>query len=179
MIIQLCGLSGAGKSSLSEAVKIELAKKGIPVEVIDADDYRTHVLKELSYSKIDRQDNIRRLAFIANKFSQHGIVAIICAINPYAATRAEIQSTYRNVHAVFISCDLETLTQRDTKGLYKRALLPDGHADKLTNLTGVNDPFEAPENGELVIVTNKETLDESTQRLSQFILEKLKLKVNL
>ncbi len=172
MLIQLTGLSGAGKSTVSYAVQQALKEKGVAVEVLDGDDYRKHVIKELGFSKEDRNDNIRRLAFIANKFSQHGIVAIICAINPYEFIRNEITSTYENVFTVHINCDLETLLERDTKGLYKRAFLPDGHADKLQNLTGVNDPFDIPINPDLVLYTNKETLSESTQRFVQFILEK-------
>jgi adenylylsulfate kinase len=175
MIIQLCGMSGAGKTSLSEATKKYLETIGVPVEIIDADDYRTHVLKELGYSKADRNENIRRLAFIANKFNQHGIVTIICAINPYEAIRQEIKSNYYKVYTVFVSCDLQTLTVRDTKGLYKKAQLPANHSEKVTNLTGVNDPFEVPANCDLVIATNEETLDVSTQRFVQFIQDRLEI----
>lgn len=170
MIIQLTGMSGAGKTSLSYAVKEELIQKGIKVEVLDADDYRQNVFKELGYTKEDRNDNIRRLAFIADKFSEHGIVTIICAINPYDAVRNELIRKYKDLYTVFIKCDLDTLTQRDTKGLYKKALLPDGHADKIYNLTGVNDPFEVPEVCHLTLHTNEETLHESTQRLCNFVL---------
>ncbi len=173
MIIQLCGMSGAGKTTLSEAVRNALESEGIQTEVIDADDIRTNVLKELGYTKEDRNDNIRRLAFLAQKFSKHGIVTLISAINPYDAVRTEVKNKYPNVYTVYINCDLDTLVQRDTKGLYKRALLPDGHQDKIYNLTGVNDPFEIPEFMDLEIFTNKETLHESTQRFVSFVKAKL------
>lgn len=169
MIIQLTGMSGAGKTSLSISTKEKLSEKGIKVEVLDADDYRQNVFKELGYTKEDRNDNIRRLAFIADKFSRQGIVAIICAINPYDAIRNELREKYPELYTVYIQCDLDTLTQRDTKGLYHKAMLPDGHKDKIYNLTGVNDPFEAPEICHLAIETNKETLHESTQRFVEFI----------
>lgn len=166
-------MSGAGKTSLSDSVKIALENEGIPVEVIDADDIRTNVLKELGYTKEDRNDNIRRLAFLANKFSKHNIVTIIGAINPYDAVRSEVRTKYPKVFTVYINCDLETLIQRDTKGLYKKAMLPDGHADKIYNLTGVNDPFEVPSELDLEIFTNKETLAESTQRFVDFVKSKM------
>lgn len=174
MIIQLTGMSGAGKTSLSISTKKILLDRGIKVEVLDADDYRQNVFKELGYTKEDRNDNIRRLAFVANKFSQQGIVAIICAINPYDAIRNELLEKYSELYTVYIQCDLETLTQRDTKGLYHKAMLPDGHKDKIYNLTGVNDPFEVPQVCHLTVETNKETLHESTQRLAQFIENNLK-----
>ena len=173
MIIQLCGMSGAGKTSLCDSVRDALTNAAITVEVIDADDIRANVLKELGYTKEDRNDNVRRLAFLANKFSKHNIVTLISAINPYDAVRTEVRNKYPNVYTVYINCDLDTLIQRDTKGLYKKALLPDGHQDKIYNLTGVNDPFEVPSILDLEINTNKETLHESTQRFVDFIKSKL------
>lgn len=173
MIIQMTGMSGAGKSTLSYSVKEALKHVGIHVEVLDGDDYRKHVFKELGFSKEDRNDNIRRLAYIANKFSQHGVVAIICAINPYEQIRKELADMYHNIYTVHIHCDLDILRERDTKGLYRKAFLPDGHTEKIYNLTGVNDPFDMPMQSDLKIETNKETLHESTQRLAAFIHEKL------
>lgn len=173
MIIQFCGLSGAGKTTLAEKAKAALFAKGIKVEVLDGDEYRKIICKDLGFSKEDRQENIRRLAFIANKFSQHGIVTIICAINPYEDIRREIAGLYKNVHTVFIDCSLDELVKRDTKGLYKRALLPDGHPDKLYNLTGVGDTFEKPEAASLEINTAQMDIDHSVNALMAFITAQL------
>lgn len=173
MIIQFCGLSGSGKSTLATHVKTLLSQRGINVEIIDGDEYRKMLCPDLGFSKEHRNQNIRRLAFVAGKLSQYKIVAIICAINPYEEIRQEIISTYKNVKTVYINCDLETLIKRDTKGLYKKAYLPEGHPEKLMNLTGVNDPFEIPANPDLVINSATESIEGATQKLAGFILAHL------
>ncbi|MGZ3862921.1 MAG: adenylyl-sulfate kinase [Bacteroidia bacterium] len=169
MIIQFCGLSGAGKTTLAQLAKKQLKALNIPVEIIDGDEYRTFICKDLGFSRKDRIENIRRLAFIAYTFSRHDIVAIICAINPYEEAREEVREKYPDVKTVFINCHLDELIKRDTKGLYKKALLPDGHSEKLKNLTGVNDPFEIPKNADLVIDTDKGSVEESVKKLVDFI----------
>jgi adenylylsulfate kinase len=170
MIIQFCGLSGSGKTTLAESVKSLLQKEGINVEIIDGDQYRKELCADLGFSKEDRNRNIRRLAFVASKLSQYDIVAMICAINPYEDIRQEVASKYSNVRTVLIKCSLETLIRRDTKGLYKKALLPQGHPDKINNLTGVNDPFDTPAQPDLVIDTDIDTIEEATRKLADFIL---------
>ena len=127
MIIQLCGLSGAGKTTIATSVKKKAITYGTPLEIIDGDSYREFLCKDLGFSKTDRCENIRRLGFVASRLSQHGIVCIISAINPYCAMREEIANSYERVKTVFVDCPLEELIQRDTKGLYKRAFLPEGH----------------------------------------------------
>lgn len=174
MIIQFCGLSGAGKTTIARNVKDVLKGHGVDVEIIDGDEYRKVLCADLGFSKEDRNTNIRRLAFVASKLSQYDIVAIICAINPYQHIRKEIQAQYPNTKTVFIDCDMETLIKRDTKGLYQKAMLPDDHPDKITNLTGVNDPFEMPDHPDLVIKTDSTTIAMSVNQLTNFILELLR-----
>jgi adenylylsulfate kinase len=171
MIILLCGLSGAGKTTLATHVKNRLAQADIFIEIIDADEYRQRLFKDLLYSKEDRNENIRRLGFIANKFSSHNIITIISAINPYDELRRELATTYKNVKIVHVDCPVKVLTKRDTKGLYKRAQLPDSDPQKITNLTGVNDPFEVPANADLYINTNKHTIEESVNELYSFVMD--------
>ena len=171
MIILLCGLSGAGKTTLATSIKNKLAESDIFIELIDADEYRQRIFKDLLYSKEDRNESVRRLGFIANKFSSHNIITIISAINPYDAIRKELVESYKNVKVVHVDCPVKVLTKRDTKGLYKRALLPDGDPQKVTNLTGVNDPFEAPTKPDLYINTNKHTVEESTDELYSFVMQ--------
>ena len=169
MIIQFCGLSGAGKTTLAQLAKKKLKEQNIPVEIIDGDVYRTFICKDLGFSKADRMENIRRLAFVAYTFSSHDITAIICAINPYEEVREEIKNKYPDVKTVFINCSIDELKKRDTKGLYKKAFLPEGHADKIHNLTGVNDPFDIPSKPDLIINTHQENSEESANKLVKFI----------
>jgi adenylylsulfate kinase len=121
------------------------------------------------YSKRDRETNLRRLAFVAERFSRFNIVPIICAINPYDSVRREIASTYQNVKTIYIKCSVDELVRRDTKGLYARALLPDKHPLKLANLSGINDPFEIPNDPDLIIETDNETIEGSCKKLINYI----------
>lgn len=174
LLIQLTGLSGAGKSTLASGVQSRLQALGHRVELIDGDVYRQHLCRDLGFSKADRQENIRRLGFVGLILARNGVIAMMSAINPYEAARAEIRVMGGDlVKTVWVNCDLTTLKDRDTKGLYRRAFLPDGHADKVHNLTGVNDPYEAPEQPDLTIHTHLEDLEISVQRLLQFILAQI------
>lgn len=159
MILLFCGLSGAGKSTLAQRTRDLLTQHAVPVEIIDGDPYRAALFPDLGFSREDRSNNLRRLGFIADKFAAHGIVAIISAISPYDAVRQELVQRYRHVKVVHIDCPLGELRRRDTKGLYRRADLPDGHPDKLHCLTGVNDPFEAPAAPDLYLDTARHDVD--------------------
>jgi adenylylsulfate kinase len=170
MIIQFCGLSGAGKTTLANRVNVLLAEQGLKCEVIDGDVYRKKLCADLDFSKAGRNENIRRLAFVSDVLAKHDIIPIICAINPYEHIRQEIETGYANVKTIYISCGMDTLMLRDTKQLYRKAMLPEGHPDKITNLTGVNDPFEAPTDPHLVIDTDTEPEEASAQKLLAFIL---------
>lgn len=169
MIILLCGLSGAGKTTLAYSVKTKLDALGKHTEILDGDEYRKMLFKELGYSQQDRMENIRRLGFIAGKLSKHGIITIISAINPYQEMRDELVNTYPDVRTVFVDCPIDILTRRDTKGLYARALLPDNHPNKLHNLTGVNERFDAVVKPDLHILTGTQALTESTELLFNLI----------
>ncbi|WP_428330155.1 adenylyl-sulfate kinase [Mucilaginibacter sp.] len=169
MIVQLCGLSGAGKSTITSAVKIKLQSNGYPIEVIDGDEYRTALCRDLGFSMADRHENIRRLAFVAGRLSAHGIIVLISAINPYHEIRQEVANTYPNVKTVFVDCCTDVLIQRDTKGLYARALLPDGHPERLNNLTGINDCFDVPPSPDLYINTCTHSTRECTDSLYHFV----------
>ena len=173
MILLFCGLSGAGKSTLATHVKNKLGHSDVPVEIIDADEYRQKLFKDLGYTREDRNENIRRLGFIANKFSSQNIVTIVSAINPYDDIRKELADTYPNVRVVHVDCNLNVLIKRDTKGLYKKALLPNGHPDKISNLTGINDPFEIPENPDLYINTSRQTIRQCVDDIHAFVMQNL------
>lgn len=168
-VIQLTGLSGAGKSTLAYAVKELLEQQGISCVVVDGDECRKTICRDLGFSKADREENIRRLGMLADKFAKAGQVAIIAAINPFDSVRMELQKEY-GAHTIWIRCDQDTLIRRDTKGLYRRALLPDDHPDKIYNLTGINDPYETPANPDLVIDTGANDTNNCIQAFLQFIL---------
>ena len=171
MILLLCGLSGVGKTTVAERVSTLLAPLSCKVKLIDGDVYRQNLFSYLGYDTEDRIQNMRNLAYIANQFSQLGAVAIVSAINPYESIRQEIRSRYANVKIVHLHCQLDTLFERDTKGLYRRSRLPDTHPDKLHNLSGVNHDFEIPHSPDLRLDTSHQTLNECAQQLLNLIEE--------
>ena len=173
LLIQLTGLSGAGKSTIANGVKALLAAQGYRVEVIDGDVYRKILCRDLGFSKKDRNENIRRLGFVANLLSSHGVIVLLAAINPYNDIRKELSAYGPHVCTVWINCDLQNLIKRDTKELYKKAMLPESHPERVNNLTGVNDPYEPPDNPDLVIHTHQESETGSIQRLYEFIIDRI------
>jgi len=175
ILVQLFGLSGAGKTTLAQAVKKELLKKSLKVEIIDGDEYRKVICKDLSFTREDRIENIKRLGFVANILARNGVIAILSAISPYEIARKELKSQYQNVYTVWLNCPIDELIRRDTKGLYHRALLPENDPLKINNLTGINDTFETPENPDLVINTKETGIDEARDKIVNFIYERIGL----
>jgi adenylylsulfate kinase len=168
LLIQLTGLSGAGKSTLSQIVKQQLQKDGFTVEILDGDQLRKSMNKDLGFSKNDRLENIRRLGALAYSLLSQRNVIIIAAINPFEETRKELEKKY-GAKTIWISCAIEILVKRDPKGLYKKAMLPNDHPDKISNLSGINDAYEEPVNADLVIDTATEPVEESAKKLMDFI----------
>ena len=173
LFIQLTGLSGSGKSTIATGVKKLLLDKGLRVDVIDGDIFRKKLSPDLGFSREDRNENIRRLGFVANLLAINGVIAILAAINPYEEIRQELTAYGPHVKTIWIHCDLSTLISRDPKQLYKKALLPDGHPEKINNLTGINDPFEIPQHPDLIINTNTEKEEASIKTLFDFIIKKI------
>ncbi len=169
IFIQMTGLSGAGKSTIGFGVQRTLREMGYNVEVIDGDEYREGLCKDLGFSKEDRNTNIRRLSFVGKVLSRNNVICIMSAINPYDNIRREVLQENPLAKTVFIDCDLDTLVGRDPKGLYKRALLPDGDPNKIHNFTGISDPYENPVDADLIINTSEEGVEESIRKLISFI----------
>ncbi|GCE27241.1 adenylyl-sulfate kinase [Dictyobacter alpinus] len=158
--IWFTGLSGAGKSTLSEIIEQRLRARGRNVEVLDGDVVRTHLSKGLGFSKEDRDTNIKRIAFVCGLLTRNGVVCISAAISPYREAREWARQEIGNFVEIYVKCPLDVCRQRDVKGLYK--LVDEG---KVKNFTGVDDPYEEPENPELVIETDKESIEESVARI--------------
>jgi len=161
------GLSGAGKSTISDIVERVLRERGLRVEVLDGDVVRTNLSKGLGFSKEDRDENIRRIGFVCELLTRNGVAVISAAISPYRAVRDEVRGKIGRFVEVYVEAPIETLVERDVKGLYKKAL-----AGEIKNFTGVSDPYEAPLNAELTVRTAEETPEESAARVLA-VLEKL------
>lgn len=158
--IWFTGLSGSGKSTLSEIIEARLKARGRNVEVLDGDIVRTHLSKGLGFSREDRDTNIKRIGFVCGLLTRNNVVCISAAIAPYREARAWARKEIGNFVEVYVKCPIEVCRQRDVKGLYK--LVDEG---KIKNFTGVDDPYEEPEHPELVIETDKETVEESVGRI--------------
>ena len=156
----LTGLSGAGKTTLGAAVADVIRARGQAVEVLDGDVVRTSLSKGLGFSREDRDTNIRRIGFVANLLTRNDVVAVVAAISPYRATRDSVRADIGRFVEVHVRCTLEELIRRDVKGLYERAL-----RGEVTQFTGVSDPYEPPLNPEVVLDTDKESIDVSVGKI--------------
>ena len=156
------GLSGAGKSTLANKVTESLLQHGHKVEVLDGDEVRTNLSKGLGFSKEDRDTNIRRIAFVAKLLTRNDVIAITAAISPYRDVRDEARQNIGRFVEVYVECSIEELTRRDVKGLYEKAL-----RGELQNFTGVSDPYEPPLNPDVVVNSEKESIDESAAKIVQ------------
>jgi adenylyl-sulfate kinase len=154
------GLSGAGKSTIANRVARELRTRGHKVEVLDGDEVRTNLSKGLGFSKEDRDTNIRRIGYVCNLLARNGVIAISAAISPYRDIRDEIRRNHQRFFEVYMKCSIEKLSERDVKGLYKKAL-----AGEIKNFTGISDPYEEPLRPELVLDSGTENVEQSLQRL--------------
>jgi adenylyl-sulfate kinase len=158
--IWFTGLSGAGKSTLSKIIEQRLKARDHNVEVLDGDIVRTHLSKGLGFSREDRNTNIQRIAFVCSLLTRNGVIAIAAAISPYREAREWARNEIGNFVEVYIKCPIDVCRERDVKGLYKLA-----DEGKLKGFTGVDDPYEEPERPELIIETDKETIEESVARI--------------
>lgn len=156
----LTGLSGAGKSTLARRVEQHLRECQLKVEVLDGDVVRTHLSKGLGFSAEDRATNIQRIAFVCHLLTRNGVICIAAAISPYREARAWARQQIGDFVEVYVRCPLEVCRQRDVKGLYRRVA-----AGELRGFTGVDDPYEEPENPDLVVETDREPVEESVARI--------------
>ncbi|MGH2539613.1 MAG: adenylyl-sulfate kinase [Actinomycetota bacterium] len=155
------GLSGSGKSTIAEMLFHELRARGLKTEILDGDVVRQNLSKGLGFSKEDRDTNILRIGFVAELLTRNGVATICCPISPYKAARDAVRARIGSFVEIYVHATVEEIAaNRDPKGLYKKAL-----AGEITGFTGVDDPYEAPEDPELTVDTLVESPEESLRRV--------------
>jgi adenylylsulfate kinase len=158
------GLSGAGKTTISEIVEHELRERERRVEVLDGDIVRTNLSKGLGFGREDRNVNVLRIGFVANLLARNGVAVIVSAISPYKEARDQVRRRIIDFVEVFVDAPLEVCAERDVKGLYAKA-----YSGKIPQFTGVSDPYEPPAAPDLVLKTDEEEPQESARK----VIEKL------
>jgi len=160
----LTGLSGAGKTTLARQIFNELRNQGLLVEILDGDEVRANLSKGLGFSKEDRDTNIRRIGYVSRLLSRNGVAVITAAISPYRDIRNEVRQSIENDGSrfieVYVKCPIDVLVKRDVKGLYKKAL-----AGEIDGFTGVSDPYQEPVEPEIVVETDRESIEQSVDTI--------------
>ncbi len=158
--VWLTGLPSSGKSTLAGLLAERLRGYGHAVEILDGDEVRRHLSRGLGFSREDRDENIRRIAFVAKLLTRVGGVAIVAAVSPYRAAREDARREIGRFVEVYVSCPVEECMQRDVKGLYRRAV-----RGEVPAFTGVSDPYEPPVDPEVSVETHRETVERSVEKI--------------
>ena len=169
LTVWFTGLSGAGKTTIAQAVYEDLSARGLKIELLDGDVVRTQLSKDLGFRKEDRDENIRRLGFIAQLLNRNGIIVLVSAISPYRAVRDEVRKAIANFLEVYVNASLEVCEGRDPKGLYRKA-----RSGLLTNFAGVSDPYEAPLIPDVECRTDLESISESAAAVMKAVESRLR-----
>ena len=159
-VLWLTGLSGAGKSTIAAKLAPTLAERGHRVELLDGDEVRTNLCQGLGYSRADRDTNIARIGYVASKLATHGVAVLVAAISPYRQARDQVRTQVDHFIEVHVAAPVSTCAQRDTKGLYAKAL-----AGQIPNFTGISDPYQPPLQPEITLPTDTQTVDESVHHI--------------
>ncbi len=166
------GLSGAGKTTLAIEMEKALKERGVPyVHRLDGDIVRQDLTRDLGFSKEDRDENIRRVTFVAGLLSKNGVATLVSFISPYRQARDNARSRCHNFIEIYMKCNLEILMERDVKGFYKQA-----RQQQIKNFTGIDDPYEEPLNPEIVVDSGKMTVSEARDFILSYLEEEKLLK---
>ena len=157
-VVWFTGLSGSGKSTISERVTAALREDGLEVEHLDGDVVRS--VFPTGFTRADRDAHLRRVGFMASRLEAHGVFVVASFVSPYRASRDAVRAMCRSFVEVFVSTPLEECERRDVKGLYRKA-----RQGEIANFTGISDPYEAPERAELVIDTTKVSADDAVRQV--------------
>jgi adenylyl-sulfate kinase len=158
--IWFTGMSGTGKTALAMPLEQELRRRGLKVERLDGDIVRQSLTRDLGFSKEDRDKNIERVTFVAKLLTRNGVAVLCSFISPYRAVRAMVREEVGNFVEIYCHAPLEILVERDVKGLYKKAI-----AGEIKNFTGISDPYEPPENPDVVVDSGAETIEGSLDKI--------------
>lgn len=171
VLVWLTGLSGSGKSTLASEVETALFTQGLNTYVLDGDNVRSGLNKDLDFGDEARKENIRRIGEVSKLFIDAGTVVLTAFISPFRDDRAQAKALAgaENFIEVFVDCPLEVCEARDVKGLYRKA-----RAGQIKNFTGIDSPFERPENADVLVRTNEESLEVCTKKILEVILKKIK-----
>lgn len=160
----MTGLSGSGKSTLTGQLARLFRERGYRVELLDGDEVRTHLSKGLTFSKEDRDVNVRRIGYVARLLARNGVIALTAAISPYKDVRDEVRTEHEADSVAFVEvyaeASLDALAERDVKGLYKKAI-----AGEITHFTGVSDPYEPPTHPDVTVHTDRDTVEQSLAQI--------------
>ena len=165
-LLWFTGLSGSGKSTLANLVEIELHKKGLSTYILDGDNVRKGINKDLSFSPQDRSENIRRIAEISKLMLDAGVITLAAFVSPYKKDREVVKQIVGpdKFIEIYVNTSLEVCESRDVKGLYKKA-----RAGEIKNMTGISAPYQAPTHPDLEIITDGQTIQESVAVIMQFL----------
>ena len=166
VVIWFTGLSGSGKSTLANEVEAALFERGCHTYILDGDNIRHGLNKDIGFSPKDREENIRRIGEVAHLFAQAGVIVMTAFISPYLADREMARKLNKEGEfiEIYCRCSLEECERRDTKGLYKKA-----RAGEVKEFTGISAPYEEPVQPELILDTDKETLKESAGKVLAYL----------
>jgi adenylylsulfate kinase len=165
LTVWFTGFSGAGKTTISQQVYQQLMNRHCKVELLDGDLVRQTLTKGLGFSQADREENIRRIGFVAHLLTRNDVIVLVSAISPYRAIRQEVRQTIGSFIEVYVNAPIEVCEQRDVKGLYQRV-----RAGEITHFTGIDDPYEPPLNPEVICYTDRETIAQSVTKVMNAIL---------
>jgi len=170
-LLWFTGLSGSGKSTLANLVEIALHQKGLSTYILDGDNIRQGINKDLSFAQKDRTENIRRIAEISTLMLEAGVLTLAAFVSPYIKDREAVKQIVGpdNFIEIFVNTSLEECERRDVKGLYKKA-----RAGEIKNMTGISAPYQAPIDPDLEIITDRQPIEESVKTILEFINKKLK-----